>query len=97
MTIRVVVGEDSAVVREGIRRMLERSEDIEVAATAGDAATLRAAIAEHRPDVVLHGHTHAGRFEGAIGDVPVFNVAVPVLGRDFFVFELDGATVRAAA
>ncbi len=54
-------------------------------------------IAEHRPDVVLHGHTHAGRFEGAIGDVPVFNVAVPVLGRDFFVFELDGATVRAAA
>ena len=53
-------------------------------------------IAEHRPDVVLHGHTHAGRFEGAIGDVPVFNVAVPVLGRDFFVFELDGAAVKAA-
>src|SRR3954470_5116515 len=51
----------------------------------------------HPPDVVLHGHTHAGRFEGAIGDVPVFNVAVPVLGRDFFVFELDGATVHAAA
>jgi Icc-related predicted phosphoesterase len=54
-------------------------------------------IAEHHPDVVLHGHTHAGSFEGAIGAVPVFNVAVPVLGRDFFVFELDGATVRAAA
>jgi Icc-related predicted phosphoesterase len=58
---------------------------------------LAAPIADHRPDVVLHGHTHAGSFEGAIGDVPVFNVAVPVLGRDFFVFELDGATVRAAA
>jgi len=54
-------------------------------------------IAEHHPDVVLHGHTHAGKFEGAIGDVPVFNVAVPVLGRDFFVFELDGASVKAAA
>ena len=54
-------------------------------------------IAEHRPDVVLHGHTHAGRFEGAIGDIPVFNVAVPVLGADFFVFELDGTTVKAAA
>ena len=53
MTIRVVVGEDSAVVREGIRRMLERSEEIEVAATAADAATLRAAITEHRPDVVI--------------------------------------------
>ena len=54
-------------------------------------------IADHRPVVVLHGHTHAGTFEGFVGDVPVFNVAVPVLGRDFFVFDLDGATVRAAA
>src|SRR3954465_8390469 len=53
MTIRVVVGEDSAVVREGIQRMLERKDDIEVVATCADAATLRAAIAEHRPDVVL--------------------------------------------
>jgi uncharacterized protein len=53
-------------------------------------------VAEHRPDVVLHGHTHAGTFEGSIGDVPVFNVAVPVIGRDFFVFELDGKAVRAA-
>src|SRR4051795_2194059 len=53
MGIRVVIGEDSAVVREGIRRMLERSDDIEVAATCADAATLRAAIAEHTPDVVL--------------------------------------------
>jgi hypothetical protein len=24
----------------------------------------------------------------------VYNVAVPVLGRDFFVFELDGVEVR---
>jgi Icc-related predicted phosphoesterase len=54
-------------------------------------------IVEHRPDVVLHGHTHAGTFRGSIGEVPVFNVAVPVLGRDFFVFELDGKEVRAAA
>jgi Icc-related predicted phosphoesterase len=54
-------------------------------------------IVEHHPDVVLHGHTHAGAFEGSVGDIPVFNVAVPVLGQDFFVLELDGATVRAAA
>jgi len=54
-------------------------------------------ILEHRPDVVLHGHTHAGTFEGSVGPVPVFNVAVPVLGRDFFVFELDGTSVQAAA
>jgi Icc-related predicted phosphoesterase len=54
-------------------------------------------IAQHRPDIVFHGHGHMGTFEGAIGDVPVFNVAVPVMGRDFFVFELDGKAVRAAA
>src|SRR5919205_2876558 len=48
-------------------------------------------IAEHRPDLVLHGHAHRGRFEGFIGEVPVYNVAQPVLGRDWFVFELDGA------
>ncbi|HKG43309.1 MAG TPA: metallophosphoesterase [Gaiellaceae bacterium] len=53
-------------------------------------------ILEHHPHVVLHGHAHAGAFQGAIGDVPVYNVAVPVLGADFFVFELDGSTVRPA-
>src|SRR3954468_9609442 len=53
MAIRVVLGEDTAVVREGIQRMLERNDDIEVVGAAADADTLRAAIAEHRPDVVL--------------------------------------------
>jgi Icc-related predicted phosphoesterase len=52
---------------------------------------LSAPIMEHEPDIVLHGHAHAGRFEGCIGDVPVFNVSVPVMGRDFWVFELTGA------
>jgi Icc-related predicted phosphoesterase len=47
-------------------------------------------IAEHEPDLVLHGHAHAGAFEGAIGPVPVYNVSVPVIARDFWVFELSG-------
>jgi Icc-related predicted phosphoesterase len=46
-------------------------------------------IAEYPPDMVLHGHAHMGRFEGRIGDVPVYNVAVHVTGRDFWVFELE--------
>jgi Icc-related predicted phosphoesterase len=57
---------------------------------------LAAPILEHRPQVVLHGHAHAGAFQGAIGDVPVYNVAVPVLSSDFFVFELDAEGVRPA-
>lgn len=48
-------------------------------------------IGDHRPDVVLHGHAHRGTFEGFIGDVPVYNVAVEVMRRDFFVFQLDGS------
>jgi uncharacterized protein len=51
---------------------------------------LAAPIAQHEPDMVLHGHAHAGTFEGAIDDVPVYNVSVPVLGKDFWVFELSG-------
>jgi uncharacterized protein len=50
---------------------------------------LAAPIAEHEPDLVLHGHAHAGRFSGSIGEVPVYNVSIPVMGRDFWLFELD--------
>jgi Icc-related predicted phosphoesterase len=48
-------------------------------------------IAEHTPDLVLHGHAHAGTFAGRIGEVPVYNVSVPVLGEDWWVFEMSGA------
>ena len=52
---------------------------------------LAAPLREHHPDLVLHGHAHAGTFAGRLGDVPVFNVSVPVLGEDFWLFELTGA------
>jgi Icc-related predicted phosphoesterase len=50
-------------------------------------------IADHAPDLVLHGHGHAGTYEGFIGAVPVYNVSLPVMGRDFAVFELGDGTV----
>jgi Icc-related predicted phosphoesterase len=50
---------------------------------------MAAPIAHHRPDLVLHGHSHGGTFEGCIGDVPVYNVAVHVIGKDFWVFDLE--------
>jgi uncharacterized protein len=46
-------------------------------------------IQKHKPDLVLHGHAHQGTFAGTVGAVPVYNVAVHVMRRDFFVFELD--------
>jgi Icc-related predicted phosphoesterase len=53
-------------------------------------------IQKHKPDLVLHGHAHAGTFAGAIGGVPVYNVAVHVTRRDFLVFELDSDAARGA-
>lgn len=53
-------------------------------------------IAEYQPDLVLHGHAHAGRFEGRIGSTPVYNVAVHVTGRDFYVFEVTVGEPRFA-
>jgi uncharacterized protein len=51
-------------------------------------------ILEHNPDMVLHGHAHAGTFEGRLGGVPVYNVSVPVMGEDFWVFEMTGERRR---
>jgi Icc-related predicted phosphoesterase len=49
---------------------------------------LAAPIGAHRPDLVLHGHAHRGSFAAELGPVPIRNVAVHVLGKDFEVFEL---------
>jgi Icc-related predicted phosphoesterase len=51
-------------------------------------------IAEHGADLVLHGHAHAGTFEGSIGAIPVYNVAVHVMGRDFWIFDLEPSRPR---
>jgi Icc-related predicted phosphoesterase len=50
-------------------------------------------IADHCPDLVVHGHAHAGEFEGAIGNVPVFNVALP-MSPEFWVFDLSADRPR---
>jgi Icc-related predicted phosphoesterase len=42
-------------------------------------------------DIAFHGHAHRGRDQGVTpGGVPVRNVAQPVLGRPYRVFELNG-------
>ena len=51
--IRVLVADDQAMVREGLRMILDLQEDIEVVAEAGDGQAALRAAAEHRPDVVL--------------------------------------------
>ena len=53
MTIRVVLGDDNVLVREGVRALLSVTDGIEVVGVAEDAPTLLAAAAEHLPDVVV--------------------------------------------
>lgn len=47
-----------------------------------------------RPVAHVDGHAHSDSFEGAVGGLPVYNVAVHVTGRDFYVFELEGHDVE---
>ncbi len=51
--IRVVLADDHAVVRQGIRRFLEETEEVEVVAEAGDGKETLRLVQIHRPDVVV--------------------------------------------
>jgi DNA-binding NarL/FixJ family response regulator len=53
MPIRVVLAEDSYLVREGIRMLLESRPQLELVATCGDLDSLLRAVEATRPDVVL--------------------------------------------
>lgn len=53
MTIRVVLGDDHVLVREGTRRILEQATDIAVVGEAGDGEEALALIERLRPDVAI--------------------------------------------
>jgi DNA-binding NarL/FixJ family response regulator len=53
MTIRVVIADDHAVVRLGLRALLAQSADIEVVGEASDGAEALRKCAELRPNVVI--------------------------------------------
>ena len=51
--IRIVLADDHAVVRAGIRQFLEQAADIKVVAEADDGQIARSLIAQHQPDVAV--------------------------------------------
>ncbi len=51
--IRIILADDHAVVRAGIRQFLEHAGDIRVVAEAEDGETAKALIDQHRPDVAV--------------------------------------------
>ncbi|MDT0457261.1 response regulator transcription factor [Streptomyces sp. DSM 41527] len=58
--IRVLLVDDEALVRTGLRMILEPAEGIEVVAEASDGSEALTAVARHRPDVVLMDVRMAG-------------------------------------
>ena len=53
MPLRVVLAEDNLLVREGVQRLLEAQDSIELVATCGDLDALLAAVDREHPDVVI--------------------------------------------
>ena len=53
MAIRVVLGEDSFLVREGIASVLSNLDGVELVETAGDLDELRSSVERVKPDVVV--------------------------------------------
>lgn len=51
--IRVLIADDHAVVRQGLRTFLSLQDGVEVVGDVADGAAAVAAVGEHRPDVVL--------------------------------------------
>ena len=53
MPIRIALGEDSLIVREGVRQLLAVDPEVEIVAAVADELSLRQACDDHHPDVVL--------------------------------------------
>ena len=53
VTVKVLLVDDDALVRAGLRIILSSAEDIEVVGEADDGVRAASAVREHRPDVVL--------------------------------------------
>jgi DNA-binding NarL/FixJ family response regulator len=53
VAIRVVVAEDSLLVREGLEQLLAQSPSVDLVASTEDLESLVRAVEEHEPDVVL--------------------------------------------
>jgi DNA-binding NarL/FixJ family response regulator len=59
--LRVIIADDHAVVRQGIRAVLEEVDGLEVVAEAGDGIEALQLTEQHRPDVVVLDVTMPGK------------------------------------
>ena len=106
MPIRVVLGEDSLLVREGVKQLLDVDPEIDVIAAVGDLDSLRSVCRRERPSVVVTDirmpptNTDEGiRFAGELRDTqPEVGVVVLSQYADpiYALALLDGGSARRA-
>jgi DNA-binding NarL/FixJ family response regulator len=75
-TVKVLLVDDDALVRAGLRMILSSAEDLEVIGEAGDGAGAIEAVREHRPDVVLMDIRMAG-MDGITATAALRRLAAP--------------------
>ncbi len=106
--IRVLIVDDHAVVRSGLRRVLEAEEDIEVVGEAGDMRTAVFEAREQKPDVVLMdvvmpGGTGIEATPAVLKEVPEARVLIlsmqddPLYVRQAFEAGASGYVLKEAA
>ena len=94
MSIRVLVVDDHAVVRSGLRRVLDAEDDIETVGEAENAERAVFEAMEHRPDVVLMDVTMPG--QSGIEALPGLLQSVPDTRVLMLSMQDDPGYVRAA-
>lgn len=93
-TITIVVADDHAVVRGGLRRLLDAEEGFSVVAEAADVEATRRAVTEHRPSLLLLDlHMPGG---GSLPALPSLCAASPATGILVLTMQDDPGYAREA-
>ncbi len=90
----MVVADDHAVVRSGLRLVLERAEDIEVVAEAGDVDAAARAVRGHRPDVLVLDLNMPG--EPSLEAIPRLREQTPDTAIVILTMQRDADSARTA-
>jgi len=93
-SLTIVVADDHAVVRAGLRMLLESEPDFRVVAEAGNLEGLTSCLAEHQPSILLLD-LHMGR-DLSLGALPALRAAAPDTRVVILTMQDDPAFARQA-